>query len=70
MSRSQQMRVGALAGSHWLQRLTYLSSWLLLAFATALAVAQQLGCGGQQSADGAGGQSGDEGRRGPITQPH
>jgi hypothetical protein len=69
MSRSQQIGIGALAGSHWLQRLASLSSWRLLALATALAVAQQLGCGGHQSADGAGGQSGDEGRHGPIAQP-
>lgn len=68
MQRSELTRqhgsLGGVLSRERVRRLWSGAGWLLLLLGAALALAPQLGCSSPQSADGAGGQSGDEGRRG------
>lgn len=67
-SRQQSGR-GAVLSAPGVRRWLAGAGWLLLLLGSALALAPQLGCHSPQNVDGAGGQSGDEGRRGLASAP-
>ncbi len=63
MQHSEQSGVSAGHSGRLDRRLRAGAWWVVLLLWGALSLTPQLGCGSAQSADGAGGQSGDEGRR-------